>query len=249
MGYNEHPDRQPIRVGGYHGEAFSGLMAALATNFAILKQQITGEGEHIDLSKQEAQLHNHSRGDAAGYANDGVLQSRATRDIPSAGPVLCVDGYVQVHLHLNDASWGQLMEGMGNPEWAQSAEFQDEANRQKQGPVIMRRLGEWIQEKGLTKHEAYHLIQKSLGSLAGGVETPMDLINSPQLGARGYFAEVDHPVAGSFKYAGLPFEFSQRERRKPQPAPLLGQHNELVYCERLAHSRQELALLRGADII
>ena len=47
----------------------------------------------------------------------------------------------------------------------------------------------------------------------------------PQLTARGFFVEVDHPVAGKAKYAGMGPKLSEDEFQVRRPAPLLGQHN------------------------
>jgi len=34
-----------------------------------------------------------------------------------------------------------------------------------------------------------------------------------------------------------------------RPTPLLGEHNEEVYCNRLGYPKEELARMRGAGII
>ena len=78
--------------------------------------------------------------------------------------------------------------------------------------------------------------------------TTEDLAKSPQLKERGFFAEIEHPEAGTLKYPTVSYQFSETPWRG-RPAPLLGQHNELIYCERLSYSRQELTQLATAGII
>ena len=80
------------------------------------------------------------------------------------------------------------------------------------------------------------------------VHTVRDLLEAPQLRARGFFHEIDHPAAGRQTYPGPPF------RTEPMPwqaarAPLLGEHNEDVYCGELGLSRQELAILRASGVV
>ena len=38
-------------------------------------------------------------------------------------------------------------------------------------------------------------------------------------------------------------------RRLERAAPLLGQHNEKIYCERLGYSREELMELKDSGVI
>jgi len=66
---------------------------------------------------------------------------------------------------------------------------------------------------------------------------------------REYFVEVDHPVAGKLKYPGAPGKLSETPWEIERPAPLLGQHNEEIYCQRLSYAREELAKLRMGGII
>ena len=50
---------------------------------------------------------------------------------------------------------------------------------------------------------------------------------SPQLVARGFFQEIEHPAAGTHPYPGPMAQFSRTPLIPTRsPAPLLGQHNE-----------------------
>ena len=76
-----------------------------------------------------------------------------------------------------------------------------------------------------------------------------EVANCPQLNERGYFTEIDHPLTGIMKYPGTAYTFSKSSTKKSHPAPLLGEHNEMIYCERLKYSREDLAGLRKGGII
>jgi crotonobetainyl-CoA:carnitine CoA-transferase CaiB-like acyl-CoA transferase len=74
------------------------------------------------------------------------------------------------------------------------------------------------------------------------------LLESPHLKERGYFVDVDHPATGSVRYPGaqvrmgdLPYELNR--------APLLGEHNEEIYCSRLGYSKEGLSRLRAQGVI
>jgi len=78
---------------------------------------------------------------------------------------------------------------------------------------------------------------------------PSDVVNSKQWAARGFFVDIDHPVAGTVKYPGAPFKLSQTPWRVDRPAPLLGQHNEEILCQQLGYSREDLVKMAQAGII
>jgi crotonobetainyl-CoA:carnitine CoA-transferase CaiB-like acyl-CoA transferase len=54
----------------------------------------------------------------------------------------------------------------------------------------------------------------------------------PQLAARGFFEDVDHPVNARTPHSTLPFTLTRGpDRVHIQPAPLLGQHNRELLSE------------------
>jgi crotonobetainyl-CoA:carnitine CoA-transferase CaiB-like acyl-CoA transferase len=98
-------------------------------------------------------------------------------------------------------------------------------------------------------------LKRNIGQRRGNVELDIafvhmvqDLLEAPQLGARGFFQEIDHPAAGRQTYPGPPFRPEAMPWQAAR-APLLGEHNEEVYCEELGLSRQELALLRASGVV
>ncbi|GAI97702.1 unnamed protein product, partial [marine sediment metagenome] len=65
---------------------------------------------------------------------------------------------------------------------------------------------------------------------------------------REFFIEISHPVAGNLLYPGAPFRMSETPWQTGR-APLLGEHNEEIYCQRLGYSREDLVKLREGGVI
>jgi crotonobetainyl-CoA:carnitine CoA-transferase CaiB-like acyl-CoA transferase len=80
------------------------------------------------------------------------------------------------------------------------------------------------------------------------VNSPSDFMKDPHIQARGFFAAVTHPVLGTFAQPGSPFMVDGK-RGAPAPAPLLGQHNEEVYCRDLGMTATDLAVLSAPGVI
>ncbi len=80
------------------------------------------------------------------------------------------------------------------------------------------------------------------------VPNPQQVFEMPQHKARGYFVDIDHPIAGKFTYPGAPFKLSETPWHAGR-APLLGEHNEEVYCGRLGCKKEYLVELREEGTI
>jgi crotonobetainyl-CoA:carnitine CoA-transferase CaiB-like acyl-CoA transferase len=75
-----------------------------------------------------------------------------------------------------------------------------------------------------------------------------DLLESPQLKARGFFQETEHPEAGTLTYPGPQFVMSEVGWSAGR-APLLGEHNSELYCDEMGMSREDLLRLRAAGAV
>ncbi|MCI0858329.1 MAG: formyl-CoA transferase, partial [Chloroflexi bacterium] len=60
---------------------------------------------------------------------------------------------------------------------------------------------------------------------------------------------VDHPKAGAFQVPGPPYKMSGASQLPLAPAPLLGQHNDEVFCGELGVEKKELPGLRRSGVI
>jgi crotonobetainyl-CoA:carnitine CoA-transferase CaiB-like acyl-CoA transferase len=87
------------------------------------------------------------------------------------------------------------------------------------------------------------------GGAAGVVQDASDLANDPQLRARDFFIELDHPEFGRTISDTTPIKLSDTPARYGRAAPMKSQDNEYVYGELLGMSEGELAKLRQQGII
>ena len=238
------PDREPVKPGGIVGDCICGLRASLATLRAAYIMVATGMGQHIDVSKQDVLMslvQNH----VCTYANIGEVHDRLRQGFLMVLPLECRDGYIQITI-VTDREWHSLMEAMGNPAWAEDEKYTTWAGRHWYGSEINPRVQEWARQ--FPKEELFHKLQ-SYSVAAVPVATAEDLAHSAQLQERGFFVEIDHPEAGTLTYPTAAYQFTGTLRRGTRAAPLLGQHNELVFCERLGLSKREMVKLAEAGVI
>ena len=240
----ENADRPPLMAGRFIADYDSGLSAAIAILGALYWRQGGGQGQHIDISKQEAVMAL-NRLDMARWANEGDVITRAKQGVPYGGALPCQDGYT-VFVTWEVEQWDLLVKFMGRPQWAADEKFADYASRYRHGELINALLTEWM--VGHTKEELYHEGQAA-GVPFAMVYTARDLVESEQLKQRGFFEEIDHPRTGRLTYPRVPYQFSETPCRAERPAPLLGEHNEEILAKRLGRSRQELSKMGMAGVI
>lgn len=236
--------RPPLNEGKYVGEYESGISAAVATLGALYCQMTSGTGQSIDISKQQALLAL-NLAEILRYPNDGWMASRATRTLRFGGILPCKDGYVELDIY-EEHEWQGLVALMDTPEWTKEENFKDRISRAKHGLELNQLIGEWM--KHHTKEEIHHRGQ-AVGCPIAPYNTTKEVVDSEQMNLRDFFVEIDHPEAGKFKYPSAPYKFSKTPWKADRHTPLLGQHNEEIYCKRLGYSKQELIKLKEDGII
>jgi CoA:oxalate CoA-transferase len=240
----EDINKYPPLKGPAHGADFMcGLTAALCTMSAVVARQAGGGGQHIDLSAQEA-LASVGRQELAFYSVEGRVPT-PQKGRKRRGGILypCKDGYVCIWI---GPHYQKLVDMLGNPDWSKEEIFIDNQSRQKYMEEFNALVSVWTRE--LTMKEVDDLSIK-FEVPCSPVRSIKDVVGDEQLAFRKYWVEVDHPEAGVLKYPGAPYKLSGTPWTINHAAPLLGEHNENVFCEMLGYTRQDLVKMRQAGII
>jgi CoA:oxalate CoA-transferase len=242
-GVTDTANMPPLKVPYHAADFMCGLTASAVTLGALLGRGNNGEGQHIDLSKQEA-LASITRQQLAYYS---VMEENPSREFgrKKFGGFLypCKDGYVVIwigpHYHL-------VVKMMGDPEWSKEPMFADPLQRNGYIIELNMLISAWTQEH--TAEEVNNLALQ-YGVPCSLVRNVKDLVNDEQLAFREFWQEIDHAIAGKLKYPGAPFRLSGTPASFERPAPLLGEHNEKVYGDILHYSREQLVRMRQGGII
>jgi crotonobetainyl-CoA:carnitine CoA-transferase CaiB-like acyl-CoA transferase len=241
---NDGALENPLRAPGRQADMMGATTAAASTMMALFHRDRTGEGQWIDVPCWQSVV-NTAKVEMVIYSYAGTPYSRL-RAAAKAGlePSRCRDGYVYV-LWVVDSHFEALKELLGHPDALEGDLFKDTAARAEYDDVVRPLI-----QRELLKYDQEWLVREGqrIGLPIGPVLTVGQAAEHPHLKARGAFVEIDHPVAGCFKY---PSRLVQMSATPPAPrrAPLLGEHNEEILCGRLEYSREELAQLHAAGVI
>ena len=245
-GYGDGP---PSDLGGTWPDYCIGTALVFALLTALHYRQRTGLGQHVELAMGEV---------VTGMIPEAVLEYTmngrqrprlGNRDLELAphGVYPCAgdDRWVAIAVD-NDAAWRALAGAIGRVDLADNPRLAAAAGRLQSQDELDALLSAWTVTR--TPHEVMQTLQ-AVGVAAGPVMSVPELVDDPQLRARGFLVEMDHPEVGPRVVAGLPVTFGAMPQLAYGPAPCLGEHNEEVFCGLLQLSRDELQRLQAAQVI
>jgi crotonobetainyl-CoA:carnitine CoA-transferase CaiB-like acyl-CoA transferase len=213
-------DREPLQHGGFPAMYEAAMNGMLATNVALLVRDLTGLGQHVDVSTQDVVASSLVINQPY-YSFAGGVQGRRQREGSSFGQVMpCKDGYF-VCQEGGAITWEQIANFFDRKEM-KDPRFADPNQRLLHGHELDSIILDATRDRTMaemfkTAAEQYHL-------LLGIVQTPEDLANCPQLEARNFFEEVEHPVIGRVRVPFRLWNMSLGGASCRRPAPLFGQH-------------------------
>jgi crotonobetainyl-CoA:carnitine CoA-transferase CaiB-like acyl-CoA transferase len=241
----DHPEMPPLKTFGHQAGFQGGVHGALATMGAVMAQVRDGEGQHVDVSVQES-IASQLELFFEYWPYMGLIASRLGRKpIQPAESLQAKDGWIYVCC-IEEHQWRGFVEAMGNPEWADEEIFADRMKRAENWEALKLFLDEYISQH--TVLEIYKKVQARRVPFAP-VSTMGDLLNSEHLKARGFFVEIAHPVAGTYKYPGAPLKYGSTPWEIRMPAPALGQHNREIFGARLGLDTARLAQLERIGVL
>jgi CoA:oxalate CoA-transferase len=233
----------PLKTPLHVGDSMSGLTAAVCTMSAIVGRTSAGTGQHIDLSQQEA-LASVGRQELAFQMIEKLPATRQRGRKRRGGIVyICKDGYVCVWA---GPFFDALVQMLGNPDWAQDQIFQDPVSRSIYMEEFNQLVSAWMVQRTT---EEVNRAAIEYGVPCSPIRNIGELVDDEQLAFREFYVDIEHPAAGKLRYPGAPYKFSGTPWSIERPAPLLGQHNEEVYCHKMGYSRSDLVKMRQAGII
>lgn len=236
-------EQEPLRV-MQTGSFVTGITAAIATMCALRVQRHSGLGQQVDTSQLEAMVI------ALGYLGtywpfEHRSTSRASRsDFAPMHFLQCKDGWV-ITTCPREYHWQRWVDLMGNPEWAKVELFKTRESRGEHWESLKPLMTEWTRQ--YTKAEIFELAKAKKIPVAPA-NTVAEVVKSQQLAEHGFFIEVEHPETGRLTYPGAPYKFARTPWAIRRPAPLLGQHNQEVYCNQLGYSQEELVKMAETGI-
>jgi len=224
---------------------YASLFASYGAMLALWQRETRGIGAYVDASIQASMaLHEHV---AFNYSAEGRVMKRAGSQHQHNAPAnlfQCKNGWIALFVTQNHwpillKVWEDHPVELDDPKWINSN------LRRAHADYINAQVTSYTCR--FLKEDLAELLQKH-GIPGLPVNSPSDFMKDPHIQARGFFSTVTHPVLGSFSQPGSPFVFDGK-RAAPSSAPLMGQHNDEVFCGELGLERGKLEELAASGVI
>ncbi|MGS5087915.1 CaiB/BaiF CoA transferase family protein [Hydrogenophaga sp. A37] len=234
------------------GDMYTGIHAVAAINAALLGRVTSGRGQHIDMALYDTLVSMHEYAVQCYTLSGGtVLPQQTGHDMPTStlyGVFRASDGDLVIAAQVDDAwkRFAAMLEQHGGPVgFGGDARFHSLNGRNEHRVEILAAVKAWVAARSVAEVLA----------LLDGIDVPSakvqridDVINDPQIQARGMVQEQDHPRYGKLRLPNLPFRFSDCDTTIHRVAPDLGEHNAEVAAT-LGYSAGEIAALQADGVL
>ncbi len=270
-----HPEDPPNILPWRQGYVSASIMGAAGTLVALLYRDNAGEGQHVDVSMQEA-LSRDQETAMQTWDMLGVLRTRRGSpstfpfDVPGIGVYDCVDGQVFGFLGTAaGAPWLTMLQWLVDEGEAEDLEgepfasFIGKLNRRILTPLIedADELSVWqpimnhidgVLRRFVNRRSKWVIYEEGQRRrlLWGIISSPQDIVRNPQLEYRRWLTSVYHEEIDTvLQYPGPPYRLSETPWAIRLRPPLPGEHNIEVLAGTLGMSREELRELKRQKII
>jgi len=237
---------EPTRVGASVGDIIAGIFTAYGVMLGLFHRERTGEGQKIDVGMLDCQVAVLENA-IARYVVSGEVPKPLGNRHPSITPFASFnakDGHIIVGAG-NQRLWEHLCTLLGCSELVTDERFKTNGNRTinvkeltvlLDGIFIKKTVNEWLE-----------LLEKA-GLPCAPINNIEQIVNDPQIKARNMIIEIEHPVAGHLKMAGVPIKMSSTPGQVEFPAPMLGQHTAVILQEMFGWDKAKTeTFFRGAN--
>lgn len=220
------------------GDEAAGVSMAAGICAALYRRSVTGVGQKLEVSMQEAQMaflvssfHTHFEGQEVG------ARYYACKN----------DGYIVTHLpDLSDDLFERYARAMGHPEVLDDPRFANLKLRRANYHALADLMEAWMRD--YTKEELFEIL-RGQNLAAGPVLSLGEVIENEHVKARGVFVDVEHREAGTVKLLNPWIRFSDTPGRVTHAGPAIGEHNHDVYGRLLGLPPTEVDALVAEGVL
>ena len=243
------PGGEPHRVGIPIADLTAGLWATISINAALRHREVTGEGQHLDISLLDTQVSLLSI-QGLNYLTSGEVPGLLGNAHPKIVPYQVfptADGNIIVAVG-NDDQFKRYCEFAGVPELINDERFVTNKARVQNREALTQILNEVMRQNP----SAYWLEELEKNKITCGPINNIDQVFADtQVVARDMRIEMNHPATGGepVSLIGSPSKMSVTEVSYRHAPPMLGQHTEEVLEELLGLDAAECNRLREQGVI
>ncbi len=242
-----NPGAPPVKVGNSIADLSASLFAVIGILTALYARQRGGGGQALDVSMLDCQVALLENA-VARYVADGVPPGPLGSRHPTITPFQffeASDGHLVLGAG-NNGLWAKLCRAVGLEALIEDPRFDTNARRTEHCAALEGLLNERLRRRTVAEWLA---ILEAAGVPCGPINRVDQVVNDPQVKARGMIVEVGHRGGERTKVPGSPLKFSREAVDATQAPPRLGEHTEEVLKDLAGLTDAEIAELRAEKVI
>lgn len=248
MSITGESDGDPAKVGIAVIDLLTGLLAGVGVLAAIREREISGKGQHVDLSLFDVGLMSMINV-AQNYLATGETPKRLGNAHPQIVPYQGFQaggGWLMLAC-VNDDQFQRLTEAIGLPELWQNERFRTNTGRLEHQGELIGALTEVFRERDRAE---WLEILSNAGVMALPINDFSEAVEDAQAEARHAIWNVPHPTIGRLPLMANALQHMSRTPARPHGhPPLLGEHTSEVLTGVLGLVDTELAELEKDGVI
>ena len=246
-GPDELPGGGPAKVGLAICDVITGIYSSFAVMTALAHREVSGEGQHIDMSLLDTTIATISHINM-NYLVGGIVPKRMGTGHPSIVPYQMFeakDGPMVVAVG-NDGQFAKLCALLGVPALARDERFLTNPLRVKHRDALVPQLA-----AAFAKGTVSEWIERLTGDgvPCGPLYDIPQVFADEHIKSRGVEVRIPHPHAGSVPALANPARLARTPPAYERPAPRLGAHTREVLASELGLSDAEIDALRSEGVI
>jgi len=243
------PQGPPMKLGINFVDTATGIYGALGTMYALYHREKTGDGQSVDVSLLDSAV-SFMESIVAEYETVNEIRPQVGNSHTYTGPYdayKAKDGYFFLGV-VGNTIWKRFLKTMDKEELASDPRFQSDYDRAR--PENRQFFTDWINGWAAEKtvDEVASQFNKA-GVPCARASTVPEVATDPHIRTREMLVEVEHPEVGKVPLIGIPIKLSKTPGKIKTTAPLLGEHNEEIYCDWLGCTHEEFTRLKEEGVI